>query len=69
MEQLVIWQKDGTNEMIMKVIIIIIIIIIIPALSYLVDSAQSDPTATAYLAGPQPTCWKATGRGLFSLSI
>lgn len=36
--------------------------------SYLVDRAQSEPTATTYLAGPQPMCSKATGRGLFSLS-
>lgn len=30
----------------------------------LVDNAQRDPTATAYLAGPQPMYVKATGRGL-----
>lgn len=36
---------------------------------YLVDRAHSEPTATAYLAGPQPIYSKATGRGLFSLSM
>lgn len=32
--------------------------------AYLVDRAQREPTATAYLAPPQPTYLKATGRGL-----
>lgn len=35
---------------------------------YLVDRAHSEPTATTYLAGPQPTYSKAMGRGLFSSS-
>lgn len=35
---------------------------------YLVERAHSDPTATTYLAGPQPTYSKAMGRGLFSSS-
>lgn len=32
--------------------------------THLVDSAQRDPTATAYFAGPQPMYVKATGSGL-----
>ena len=32
--------------------------------SYLVERAQREPTATAYLATSQPTCLKASGRGL-----
>ncbi len=35
---------------------------------YLVDKAQSDPAATTYFAGPQPTYSKAKGRELFSSS-
>lgn len=31
---------------------------------HLVDRAQREPTATAYLAPSQPTCLKASGRGL-----
>lgn len=31
---------------------------------YLVDSAQRDPTETAYFAGSQPMYSKATGNGL-----
>lgn len=33
-------------------------------LPHLVERAQSDPTATMYLAGSQPTWLKASGRGL-----
>lgn len=33
-------------------------------LPHLVERAQSDPTATMYLAGAQPTWVKASGRGL-----
>jgi len=35
---------------------------------YLVERAQSDPAATTYFAGPQPTYSKAKGRGLLSSS-
>lgn len=37
--------------------------------SYLVDKAQREPTATAYVAPSQPTYLKATGRGLFLSSM
>ena len=39
-----------------------------PLCLYLVDSAQRDPTATTYFAGPQPMYVKATGSGLLTLS-
>lgn len=32
--------------------------------SHLAERAQREPTATAYLAPSQPTCLKASGRGL-----
>lgn len=35
---------------------------------HLVERAQSDPTATMYLAGAQPTWVKASGRGLSMFS-
>lgn len=35
---------------------------------HLVERAQSDPTATMYLAGAQPTWVKASGRGLLVFS-
>lgn len=35
-----------------------------PENPHLVDKAQREPMATAYLALSQPTCLKASGRGL-----
>lgn len=35
-----------------------------PENPHLVDKAQREPMATAYLAPSQPTCLKASGRGL-----